>query len=50
MSVQVHPSLPLSSLIIAEGDDDDVATVPNSMLLCQLKSARPPHLNSATAV
>lgn len=50
VSVQVRPDLPLSSLIIAEGDDDDVAMVPNSRLLCQLESARPPHLNSAAVV
>lgn len=47
---KVYPGLPLSSLIIAEGDDGDVVAMPNSMLLCQLKSARPPRLNSATVV
>lgn len=40
----------LSLLIIAKGDDDDVAVMPNSTLLCQLKSARSPCLHSSIFV
>lgn len=48
--MRVWSTFLLSLLIITKGDDDDVAVVPNSTVLCQLKSARPPRLQSAIVV
>lgn len=45
--LRVWSTFLLSLLIIAKGGDDDVAVVPHSTPLCQLKSARCPRLHSA---